>query len=83
MDLIMTVDFLVLDDLGAEKSSPWVLERLTLIVNDRYENLLPTVVTSNLDLELLEKQIGERIVSRLMEMNQAVLLKGPDYRKRG
>ena len=62
------VDLLHIDDLGAEKTSPWVLEQLYAIVNDRYEAERSIVVTTNLDREELAEQIGERTVSRLEEM---------------
>lgn len=83
MNLVSTIDFLILDDLGAEKTSPWVLERLTMVVNDRYERLLPTIVTSNLGLSQLVKRVGKRTVSRLVEMNRTILMQGEDYRSWG
>jgi len=62
------VDLLVLDDLGAEKVSGFVLDRFYLIINKRYENCKPIIVTTNLDQETLINRLGERIVSRLLEM---------------
>lgn len=64
------VDLLVLDDLGAEKVSGFVLDRFYLIINRRYENCKPIIVTTNLDQETLINRLGERIVSRLLEMCQ-------------
>ena len=43
----MTADLLVLDDLGAEKTSEWVEETMNLIVNTRYNERRPTMFTSN------------------------------------
>ena len=62
------VDLLVLDDLGAEKSTEWVLDRLYLVVNRRYENARPLIVTTNCDDAALRERVGARIVSRLYEM---------------
>ena len=62
------VDLLVLDDLGAERTSGWVRDRLYLIINRRYESLKPTIITTNLGMRELQDQVGERIVSRLSEM---------------
>ncbi|MBI4596513.1 MAG: ATP-binding protein, partial [Candidatus Tectomicrobia bacterium] len=83
MELVSTIDFLILDDLGAEKTSPWVMERLTMVVNDRYEKMLPTIVTSNEGLSRLAKRVGKRTVSRLAEMNRTVLMEGEDFRSMG
>src|SRR5260370_29529258 len=44
---VMTADLLVLDDLGAEKTSEWVDETMNLIVNTRYNERRLTVFTSN------------------------------------
>ena len=62
------VDLLHLDDLGAENRTDWVIEQLYALVNERYESKKALVVTTNLDESELEKQIGERVVSRLVEM---------------
>jgi DNA replication protein DnaC len=68
IDRLCSVDLLHIDDVGAEQTSPWVLEQLYTIVNTRYEDGRAMVLTTNLDKEALEKQIGERTVSRLSEM---------------
>jgi DNA replication protein DnaC len=62
------VDLLHLDDLGAENKTDWVIEQLYALVNERYESQRALVVTTNLDESELAKQIGERVVSRLVEM---------------
>jgi DNA replication protein DnaC len=45
---LCTVDLLVLDDLGAEKQTDWVLEQLYSIVNERWQDRRSIVVTTNL-----------------------------------
>ena len=45
---VLEADLLVLDDLGAEKTSEWVQETLGLVINTRYNAQRPTVVTTNL-----------------------------------
>ena len=65
---LTSVDLLHLDDLGAENRTEWVLEQLYALVNERYESERSLVVTTNLDEPELEKQIGARVVSRLVEM---------------
>ncbi|MGH2955510.1 MAG: ATP-binding protein [Solirubrobacterales bacterium] len=62
------VDLLHLDDLGTENRTDWVIEQLYALVNERYEAQRALVVTTNLDESELAQQIGERVVSRLVEM---------------
>ncbi len=86
---IMTADLLVLDDLGAEKTSEWVEETMNLIVNTRYNERRMTVFTSNYkdipddgDINSLLFRIGFRMRSRLHEMCEFIVLDGADYRER-
>lgn len=59
--------WLVLDDIGKEKPTTWVLETLYRLVNKRYGDMLPTIVTSNLDFDGLMRQLDASTVSRLLE----------------
>ena len=82
-DKLETIDFLVLDDLGAQKDSAWTLEVLTEIIEARLVGMLPTVITSNLTLEMLAGGGLEcsRIASRIKQMCDVVLVRGDDYRE--
>lgn len=71
---------LILDDVGAEKMSDWVAETFYLIVNKRYNEMLPTIFTSNLSIADLAERIGDRTVSRIVEMCDVVELIGKDRR---
>ena len=78
---LTAVDLLHLDDVGAEQQTEWVLEQLYSIVNERYEDGRAVMITTNLGIGDLRQQIGERTVSRLMEMcGDAVPLYGSDRR---
>jgi DNA replication protein DnaC len=84
---VMSADLLVLDDLGAEKTSEWVEETMNLIVNNRYNERRPTIFTSNYedipddtDPNALLFRIGYRMRSRLHEMCEFVVMDGADYR---
>jgi DNA replication protein DnaC len=72
IDRLSAVDLLHIDDVGAEQTSPWVLEQLYTIVNTRYEDGKAILVTTNLVTkegdQALRDQIGERTVSRLYEI---------------
>jgi DNA replication protein DnaC len=82
---LCAVDLLHLDDLGAEKSTEWVLEQLYAIVNERWQEKRSIVVTTNLtSLDELREQIGARTVSRLSEIcDEAIPIMGPDLRRTG
>jgi len=80
LDRLGEVDLLHIDDVGAEKSSPWVLEQLYAIVNARYEAQRSMTITTNLSHEELIEQIGHRTVSRLVEMCEQLPLLGGDHR---
>jgi DNA replication protein DnaC len=79
-DRLTTVDLLHVDDLGAEKSTDWVLEQLYALVNERYEAERSIIVTTNLELVELEQQIGSRTVSRLSQICEPIPLYGDDRR---
>ena len=85
---VMSADLLVLDDLGAEKTSEWVDETMNLIVNTRYNERRLTIFTSNYpdipdDTEpnALVFRIGHRMRSRLHEMCDFEVMDGADYRE--
>jgi DNA replication protein DnaC len=81
LDRLTAVDLLHVDDVGAERTTDWVLEELYSIVNARYEDERSMVITTNiLDREALCDQISERTVSRLTEMCDELPLLGEDRR---
>ena len=58
LDRLTAVDLLHVDDVGAERTTDWVLEELYSIVNARYEDQRSVVITTNiLDREALCDQI--------------------------
>ena len=60
---IKNVRLLVLDDLGTQNATAWAREKLYQIINHRYTQRLPTVITTNIDLS----EIDERVSSRLQD----------------
>jgi DNA replication protein DnaC len=87
---LLEADLLVLDDLGAERTSEWVQETLGLVVNTRYNAKRPTICTSNLidspdntDPRTFIFQLGSRTRSRLIEMCDWVEIQGADIREVG
>lgn len=88
LDRYLRCEVLVLDDLGKESASPWSVMTLFDVVNTRYEAMLPTIYTSQYDLEALgrrlsrahERETADAIVSRIRETCIDVGLYGPDKR---
>lgn len=78
---IKNAQLLVLDDLGTENATPWAREKLYQIVNHRYMEQLPTVITSNVDL----RKVDDRIMSRILDhrLSRYVEMDAEDYRRPG
>jgi DNA replication protein DnaC len=81
---IRNAPLLVLDDLGTENATPWAKEKLYQIINHRYIEQMPTVITTNVDLSAKGK-IDERIYSRIMDhrLTTHVAIVGEDFRLDG
>lgn len=76
---IRQATLLILDDFGTQNATPWAQEKLFQIINYRYINKLPLVVTTNLDL----RDIDERIRSRLKDPDLVSIhyIEATDYRR--
>ncbi|MBE7557783.1 ATP-binding protein [bacterium] len=79
----MDWEVLLLDDLGVQRASPWVVERLHAIVNARYESNRVLIITSNKTLEAATANLNRAITSRLREMCIVYAMQAQeDYRNR-
>lgn len=78
-DQVRQAALLVLDDLGTQNATEWAREKLFQILNYRYINRLPTLVTTNLALEQIEPRIRSRLSDP--ELVDRVYLHAPDYRR--
>jgi DNA replication protein DnaC len=78
---VRTTELLILDDLGTENTTPWAREKLFQIVNSRYLERLPTVFTTNVDLDKLDGRIRSRLCDT--QLSQLVYIDAEDYRLRG
>jgi len=76
------VPVLLIDDLGAEHSTEWALDRIYTLVDHRWEHELATVVTTNLAAEGFREAVGARVWSRLSDGLVAARLAGDDLRGR-
>lgn len=75
---IRNAGLLILDDFGTQNATDWAREKLFQIINFRYINRLPLVVTSNIST----KDIESRIRSRLEDPDLVEIIKidAPDFR---
>lgn len=73
-------ELLILDDLGQVIPSSSEADLIFMLLNERYGNELPTIVTSNLVDTQMEEVIGLAAVSRLRQMCKAISLHASDYR---
>jgi DNA replication protein DnaC len=81
LDLLGNVDFLVLEDLAVAKQNEWRLEQLYAVVNRRYEDRRPLIVTADVGhAEGLAEHVGERTCSRILEMCTPVPFMDGDHR---
>jgi DNA replication protein DnaC len=81
LDRLVAVDLLHVDDVGAQRTTDWVLEELYSIVNARYEEQRAMLITTNImDRDKLCEQITPRTVSRLTEMCDELPVLGHDRR---
>jgi DNA replication protein DnaC len=80
--LLMTVELLVLDDIGIRQKVTDAFENeLTEIIDAR--DYLATIYTSNLPIEKLADTLGDRIASRITGTTEQVAFKGKDHRRAG
>lgn len=80
IDKYSWVDVLILDDLGVEKTSDWVLQTLYTLMDRRYREELRTIMTSNLSMEEIQGKLDDRVASRVAGMCRVCILRGRDRR---
>lgn len=84
MDRLLTASRLVIDDLGVEfqDAKGNFMAILDEVIDVRYDESRPTVITTNLDADGFKARYGERIADRIRESGRFVSLGNPSLRKR-
>lgn len=89
LDIYKRVDLLIIDDLGKEQCSDWSMSTLYSILNDRYEDMKPTIVTTNYNADGLVNALTPKgfdntkivaIISRLKETSTVMTMAWDDIR---
>jgi DNA replication protein DnaC len=62
-DQVKNAPLLIMDDFGAQSSTPWAKEKLDQLLNHRYANRLPTVIISLAPIEELEDRARSRLTN--------------------
>lgn len=91
LEAYKTVDLLIIDDLGKEQVTEWSVPVLYSILNERYEALLPTIITTNYNTNALAEKLSAKgdaetataIISRFVESSKRVTMSWADYRRKG
>jgi DNA replication protein DnaC len=82
IDATRRTDLLVLDDLGAERTSDYTIDRIYTIINSRYSEDRATIVTTNCNLQDLADRLGRATTSRLHEMCVDLTFPEGDWRRK-
>lgn len=81
MALFKLAPVLVLDDLGAERVTPFGIEQLTRLANERMQQCRPTIITSNLEPAQIRALYDDRrLIERLFGGSTLLALTGPSRR---
>lgn len=75
---VRNTPLLILDDFGEQSTTPWAQEKLYQVINHRYNERKPTVITTCRSLDEMESRISSRLVDSSVSMVFAII--APDYR---
>jgi DNA replication protein DnaC len=78
---LLECDLLILDDLGAEFITPFVISTVYNLINTRLMSGLPTIISTNLTIKELEEKYSPRIVSRIIGSYRVLHFIGKDVRQ--
>jgi DNA replication protein DnaC len=82
-DSIINAELVVVDDLGADRLTDFAINELIALIDYRYREMKPIILTTNLSKHDLSEYLNPRVTSRLSEMCVKVILTGPDRRQGG
>ena len=77
---IQTTSLLILDDMGAEYSNDWVLNKVDAIITHRYNAMLPVIITTNLKRSEMQQRYMQRVYDRLKQTSILIVDGGESLR---
>ena len=77
---LVEVPLLILDDVGAEKTTEFSLQSAYILLNKREQNEMPIFGTSNLTIDAISRKLDDRIASRIQGMCDVISVGGEDGR---
>lgn len=80
LDLLNECDLLIIDDLGMEISSSYITAMIYNVIDTRIMLKKPTIISTNLSMQELEKRYNERFVSRVLGFYDRMPFRGKDIR---
>ena len=82
LEQLIGCDLLVIDDLGAERTTDFVTEQLVLLLEERNYRNKPWIINSNLKLSQIQDSYNTRVSDRIMDRaTMLVLERKNSYRK--
>lgn len=92
LDTYKRVQLLIIDDMGKEPATEWVVSKIYAIINARYEAYMPTIITTNYtDAELVRRltpkdsgdpTTADATIDRLREMCAGIVTTGESWRSK-
>ena len=79
-EFVFDSDLLIIDDLGTERNTDFVVSQLFVCLNDRILNRKSTIISTNLTLEEIKTNYTERTFSRISNHYKILRLAGDDIR---
>ena len=81
VDTLISAPALVLDDMAVERSTPYALEAMYLLIDGWYRSARPhLIITSNIGPDDLASKLDDRIASRIMGHCKVLEFRGADKR---
>lgn len=80
LETLLSADLLILDDLGSEFDTSFYISTIYNIINTRINRGIPTIISTNLNHEDIQRKYDDRIVSRLFALYDCLEFKGTDIR---
>lgn len=79
LEQVRSAPLVVLDDFGTHNATEWAREKLFQILNHRYINHLPLVITTNMAIEEIDARLRSRMLDP--ELVDRVYIQAPDFRR--